>query len=107
MTPFREIQLKALESTPIAVRPWRQVAFDRLTVFADEEMDFESIKIAVLAGNVPPLGLMLVSLGSWNPIIVTHRERETLKEIDGFRMEMVPQTTEQFKHGHDKVVETM
>ena len=60
MTPFREIKLKGLEYTHITVRPWHQVAFDRLTVFGDQEMDFEPRKLAFLAGNVSPIGFMLV-----------------------------------------------
>ena len=60
MTPFREITLKGLEYSHITVRPWRQVAFDRLTVFGGQEMEFESINIAFFAGTVSPLRLMLV-----------------------------------------------
>ena len=45
LTPFWEIQLKGLEYTHITVRPWHPVAFDRLTVFGDQEMDFEPRKL--------------------------------------------------------------
>jgi hypothetical protein len=60
LTPFREVNLKGLEYTHITVRPWWQIAFDRLTVFGDQEMDFEPITIALLAGNASPIGFMLV-----------------------------------------------
>jgi hypothetical protein len=90
LTPFREIPLNGLEYTPITVRPWYQVAFDRLTVFGDQEMDLEPITIAWLAGHVSPRDLMLVSLSPRNPVIVTHGDGKAIKDIDGFRMEMFP-----------------
>jgi hypothetical protein len=107
LTPFWEIQLKGLEYTHITVRPWPQGACDRLTVFGDQEMDFEPINIALLAGNVSPIGFMLVYLSPWNPVMVTHSDGKAIKERDGCRMKMFPGLSSQVKQGQQEMVETM
>jgi hypothetical protein len=107
LTPFWEIQLKGLEYTHITVWPWHQVAFDRLTVFGDQEMKFEPINIAFLAGNVSPIGFMLVYLSPWNPVMVTHSDGKVIKDIDRFSVELLPGVSSEIKQPHEKIRETV
>jgi hypothetical protein len=107
LTPFWEIKLKGLEYTHITVWPWHQVAFDRLTVFGDQEMKFEPINIAFLAGNVSPIGFMLVYLSPWNPVMVTHSDGKVIKDIDRFSVELLPGVSSEIKQPHEKIRETV
>src|SRR5262249_4188220 len=51
-TPFWNIKLEGLARTYIAGGPWGEEAFDGLSIFGDHQMNFESIKITFLAGDV-------------------------------------------------------
>jgi hypothetical protein len=44
-------------------------------------MNFQSIKIAFLAGDTAAILLVLVSLGPWNPIVVTNCNGKAVNDI--------------------------
>jgi len=45
-------------------------------------MDFEPINIALLAGDIATVRLMLIYLGPWNPIVVTGHDGKAINAID-------------------------
>jgi hypothetical protein len=103
---FRDITLEALERTPIAVRPWSQTTFARLPVFGHQEMHFESIKVPSLAGDLPAIWLLLIQLGPWTPVIVTHSYRKAVNNLYGVGVEIFPSLSEQFAERPGQLFET-
>ncbi len=82
MTPFRYIKSEGFEHTYITIRAWSQETLDWLPIFGHQEMHFEPIKIAFLTRNLAAIFLVLVSLGPWNPIIVTDHDWKAVNDIN-------------------------
>jgi hypothetical protein len=82
ITAIWPIKLEGFACTPITDRTRSQDTLDRLTIFGPHKMTVAPIKIAFLAGDLTAIGLVLVSLGPWNAIIITGRNGNAVNERD-------------------------
>src|SRR4029450_6095121 len=66
-------------------------------------MDLASIKIALLAGKIPPRDLLLRELRSRHAIILTQRHRKTIHNRDRVDMDFFPKLSQEI-HECDKAI---
>ena len=90
ITPFWKIELEDFEHTYITVRAWCQNTCTWLTVWRDQLMHFEPIKIALLAGNIATIFFLLIQLRPRHTIVITGGDRKTINDIYRFTVELVP-----------------
>jgi len=70
-------------------------------------MKVEAIEITFFAGDIASIRLTLISLGPWNPIIVTDSDGKAINNIDCFGIELLPGVSSKMKQRQKESLETM
>jgi hypothetical protein len=70
-----KVEVKLVERRSIAEGTRRQEKPDRDPIFGDDQVNLESIEVALLAGLIAAISLIPIEFAATNPVIVTNDDR--------------------------------
>lgn len=76
-----QVQVEHSQAFHIGHRPRRKEEFNRFSPACNHEIDFETIEVALLAGDIATKRLVLINFGSSNADVIAYRYRETVNEV--------------------------